>query len=482
MPSIQSLTVTYDALNEYGTFSEGDTITGKVTLALLKETAVQSFFVKAKGDADVRWTRKHGDRTHTYSANRRYFKLKQIVIPESSNDTVIPKGTHVYAFSFQIPSVSMPSSFKGTHGKIVYMLEAKVSRSWKLNRSVEKEINFVSKSIPNLHSLMSRQVGSTQKEMGLFSTGQVQMDVIVDRRAYAPGEPVAIVAKVKNSSSRDMTPKFSIIQDVVYRANGSTRHEDFVIQKFFGNSIKPQTQQEVKCVLTIPRDQTQTIQNCEIISVEHHIKVYLDISFAFDPEVKFPLVIIPPELAPGRQPGVSVGPYQARATGGPSNSDFPPSPVAAGCYPASPHSGSHRYPGAQQYSAPAHAYSDRQQVYAGSPHMYPAQPNHMSGGYNNPVPQRASPYGSPFSSSSSSPVHHPPPSAPTFHPLPSAPAIHPSPSTSLTFNISPTAPSYNLLPTSPMRNTDFLSQNDEAPPAYSLLFPSSAMKNSDAKQ
>lgn len=84
MPAIQSLTLICDALNENETFSEGDLLTGKVTLALLKETPVESLTVKAKGDADVRWTRKSGDRTHTYSAHKRYFKLKQFLIPEDS--------------------------------------------------------------------------------------------------------------------------------------------------------------------------------------------------------------------------------------------------------------------------------------------------------------------------------------------------------------------------------------------------------------
>ncbi|XP_070760827.1 arrestin domain-containing protein 3-like [Enoplosus armatus] len=480
MPAIKSLTMTYDALNEYGTFSEGDTVTGKVTLALSKETTVESLFVKAKGDAEVRWTKKNGEHTHTYSAHKRYFKLKRFLIAGNANDTVLPQGTHVYEFIFNLPPGSMPSSFKGSHGKIVYKLEAKLSRSWRIDRTVEKEIHFVSKSFPNLQSLMSHQSGSANKEMGIFSKGNVHMDAIIDRKAYAPGETIAVVAKINNSSSSEMAPKISLIQDVVYYANSNTKHEGKVIFKVVDNCIKPKTQKEVKCAIFIPRDQVQTIQNCDIISVKYHLKVYLDISFASDPEVMFPVLIIPPDLAPGPQSGVAAGPYLAGAVGGPSNSDFPLPAMATGPYPASPHSGSHGYPGAQRYSAPPPACPDKPPMSAVPPGVYPAQPAHLSGGYNNSVPQLASPYGSPFSSSSSSSVLHPPPTAPTFHPPPSAPEIHPLPS-SQPFNISPTAPTYNLLPSAPMMSTDFLSQSDEAPPAYSILFPTSASDKSDAK-
>uniref|UniRef100_A0A8D3BRM7 Arrestin C-terminal-like domain-containing protein n=1 Tax=Scophthalmus maximus TaxID=52904 RepID=A0A8D3BRM7_SCOMX len=339
----RSLTMTYDALNEHGTFSEGDTITGQVTLVLLKQTSVQSLVVKVKGDADVRWTRKNGDHKRTYSAHRRYFKLKQFLIPADSKgmrytrccytvliitQTPVPQGKHVYKFSFNIPPRSMPSSFRGCHGKIVYKLEAALARSWRMDRTVDKEINFVSKAFPNLQSLMSRQVGTVNKEMGLFSKGHVQMDVSVDRRAYAP---VLIVAQINNSSSSDVTPKLSLIKEVLYRADTSTRHDSNVIHKVVENSIKPQTQKEVRCAVKIPPSQMQTIQNCEIISVEYYFKVYLDISFSFDPEVKLPLVIIPPDLA--------AGPYPAGATGGPSNSDFPPPAVPLAPYPASLRSG-----------------------------------------------------------------------------------------------------------------------------------------------
>ncbi|XP_067376222.1 arrestin domain-containing protein 3-like [Channa argus] len=510
MPSVKSFTMAYHSLNENGTFSEGDTVTGTVTLSLQKQITVQALFVKVKGDAEVRWTKKSDNRNHTYSAHRRYFKLKEFLIPENSEDTVVPQGIHVYKFSFAIPPGSMPASFRGIHGKIVYKIEAVLSRSWRMNSTVEKEIHFVSKSFPNLCSLMLQQVGSTNKEIGLFSKGHVHMDITLDKRAYAPGETMKIIAKINNSSSSEMTPKFSLIQDVVYRANANTKREETVIHRVVDNCMKPQTQKEVKCELKIPCNQMPTIQNCDIISVEYFLKAYLDISFSFDPEVMLPVIIFPPNLASGPQiagpypargfsgpsnsdflpqagfigvpsnhdfppPAVSVGPYPAGGIGGPINSDFPPPPVCMDPSPASPYSGSYGYAGAQSYSAPPPPYPGYPP--AGLPSVYPAQPAHISDGYSNPVPQLASPFGSPLSSSF---VLHPPPSAPAFQPPLPTPEIHPSSSSPLS-NISPTAPTYNLLPSSPMMNTDFLSQSNEVPPEYMPSFLASDSKNSDAK-
>ncbi|KAK5871325.1 hypothetical protein PBY51_004211 [Eleginops maclovinus] len=486
MPSIQSLTLTYDALNEHRTFSEGDTISGKVTLALLKQVTVDSFFIKATGDADVHWTQKSGDKTHSYSAHKRYFKLKQFFIPEASKDTIIPKGIHVYRFSLSIPQGNFPSSFKGTHGKIVYKLEAKLSRSWRMDQSVEQKILFVSRCYPNLHSLMLPQIGATKKELGLFSKGKADMEVKIDRMAYAPGETITVFAKINNASSSEMTPKFSLGKKVLFRARGSTKHEECTIIKVVENRVKAYTQLEIRCGMKIPLDQVTTIQNCDILSVEYHLKAYLDISFSFDPKVLFPVVIVPLDFVPAPQPVVATSPYPARAAGGPSNSDFPPPAVSSHPYPVFPSSGSYGDPGAQMYSAPPPVYPGYPTVFPCPPAVYPAQSANVSGGYNNQVPQVPFPYGTPFSCSSSSSVLHPPPTAPTLQTSQSAPAIQPPPSLPAThqtppyssFNVSPSAPP-STLPSAPMMNTDFLGQQDEAPPAYTFLFPSSA-SNSDA--
>ncbi|XP_051923410.1 arrestin domain-containing protein 3 [Hippocampus zosterae] len=455
MPAIKSLTVLYDALNEEGTFSEGDTIRGKVTLAVEKPTAVQSFFVKVKGDAQVRWTTRSGNHNHTHSARCRYFKLKHFLIAESANETVLPPGVHVYNFSFTIPSTSMPSSFKGTHGKILYMLEAKLSRSWKVDKTADKIIIFHSKSFPHLQSLMLKQVAVKDKELGIFSSGKVHMEVTVDRTAYAPGETAVVVAKINNNSSSDMTPKVRLSQAIVYTASGRTKHENSTVNKMAGQNIGAHSEKEVRWAVKIPTHQEPTIKNCDIISVEYFLKVYLDISFAFDPEVTFRVMIIPPSLASASRPAVS-GPGWAS-----HNSDFHPAAASAPHYHPSPH----RYSGDQAYSVTPPSYPANPSSHAGPPAMNPAP---MVWGFN---PERSS-YGSPFLHSSSSSVLHPPPNpqafqppAPAFSPHPSAPSAPPE------SHPAPSAPSYDPPPY--MSATNFLSQSDEPPPAYSLIFPSS---------
>ncbi|KAL7391033.1 hypothetical protein ABVT39_003126 [Epinephelus coioides] len=156
------------------------------------------------------------------------------------------------------------------------------------------------------------------------------MDVIADKKAYAPGETMVIVAKINNSSSRGMTPKFRLVQEVVYHANGNFRRQCNVIHRLVDQHIESRTHKDARCTIWIPDDLLPTIQNCNIISVTYHLKL------------------------------------------------------------------------------------------------------------------------------------HPSPPPPPFH-------------------VSPTAPTYNPLPSAPMMNTDFLSQSDEAPPAYLLLFPSSAPDEPDAK-
>ena len=89
-------------------------------------------------------------------------------------------------------------------------------------------------------------------------------------------------------------------------------------------------------------------------------QVYLDISFASDPEIKFPMVMISPHLNLG--PDETRQPYPPVAFGGPSSSDFPP-PAACFVPP----------PGENAYGHPA-AFGSGYSTVPQQPPMYSAYP------------------------------------------------------------------------------------------------------------
>uniref|UniRef100_A0A672GBU4 Arrestin-like N-terminal domain-containing protein n=1 Tax=Salarias fasciatus TaxID=181472 RepID=A0A672GBU4_SALFA len=84
MSPVKDFSLTYDEPNEEGTFSEGDVVTGSVTFSLTKETKIKNLFVKAKGEGRVSWTDGNGDPNSSYSAKRRYFKVKEFLIAENA--------------------------------------------------------------------------------------------------------------------------------------------------------------------------------------------------------------------------------------------------------------------------------------------------------------------------------------------------------------------------------------------------------------
>ena len=61
-------------------------------------------------------------------------------------------GTFIPIYSyFLFPPREMPNSFKGSVGKVIYILEARLSRSMRIDSTAVTEFNFVSR--PNINSI-----------------------------------------------------------------------------------------------------------------------------------------------------------------------------------------------------------------------------------------------------------------------------------------------------------------------------------------
>ncbi|KAJ8380579.1 hypothetical protein SKAU_G00013570 [Synaphobranchus kaupii] len=273
-------------------------------------------YMQAKGKARALWSEHYGNVTVVYHEKEKYFKLENYIIQEQkgegqdyrtlltgSGDTycnVVVPGIHEYPFTFQIPQGNMPSSFKGAFGKIVYTLEAKLSRSMRAPSKTKTKFTFLSNQDQDSPQLMEPQFGMKEEKLKVFTSGKVSMNIKTERMGYLQGEGLKVTAEIDNSSSRKIVPKFSLYQKQSFFAKGNRRVHTKNVLKEAGDAVPPSTCQTVTKVLSIPNIVPTTILNCKVVHVEYRLKIYLDIPFVKDPEIKLPLVILPADSAFGK--------------------------------------------------------------------------------------------------------------------------------------------------------------------------------------
>ncbi|MCI4392668.1 hypothetical protein PGIGA_G00148510 [Pangasianodon gigas] len=308
--SIRTFSINYDPVNDSNTFTSGDTLQGRVVLEVSKEVKIDKLYLKCKGDSNVHWTESSSgdDSSDSYSAHERYFKFKQIFIWDKSkmgqNDAtlvtngetyknLVTPGYHTFPFSFRLPHGNTPSSFKGSHGSITYVLQARLSRSWKLPQTVMKEFTFVSNVHGNGAHLLRPLSGSIDKKMKLFTSGSVSVRASTDKEGYMQGEKIKVESYIENSSSRALRLKFKLEQKQTFFAQSRKNYATKVIFKAVEDPIPSRAKKTFASRLKIPSNLDPTITDCNIIKVEYTLKVYVDVPYARDPEIIFPVVIIP---------------------------------------------------------------------------------------------------------------------------------------------------------------------------------------------
>lgn len=81
---INSISIDYDAINKNNTFSNGDYISGRVTVDASSQTRIRSLTIKAKGKAEVLWSEycHYADRSVVYYDDEKYFSQEQYLLKE----------------------------------------------------------------------------------------------------------------------------------------------------------------------------------------------------------------------------------------------------------------------------------------------------------------------------------------------------------------------------------------------------------------
>ncbi|XP_026067171.1 arrestin domain-containing protein 3-like [Carassius auratus] len=311
--TVKNLSVTYNPINQGNTFTSGDFISGQVILDVAKDTKMQSLSVKIKGKAEVHWTERHGKTTVVYSDKEKFYSVERFFVREDIThgnemlkdpsgqpySSVVAPGRHVYPFTFQLPLQHFPPTFKGSVGKVVYTLETKLSRSMRISSKDKTEFHYVPRPVVSNPELMSPQHGAKDKQMKLFSSGSVSMNINTEKMGYYLGEGLKVLAEVQNSSSRTIKPKYCLYEKHSFFARGKRRLHTHDLLKDAGEPIEPNSKKTVTKVLSIPPSLAISILNCRILKVEYRLRVYLDVPYASDPEIKFPVVILPPPPVSG---------------------------------------------------------------------------------------------------------------------------------------------------------------------------------------
>lgn len=95
--TIREFSIEYDAINGKNTFTNGDTINGRIIVEVSKPTVIQSLVFIAQGIARVCWSEHYGQYHHyVYWQNEKYYDVKHYILRESRHDGNVSNSTIVY--------------------------------------------------------------------------------------------------------------------------------------------------------------------------------------------------------------------------------------------------------------------------------------------------------------------------------------------------------------------------------------------------
>uniref|UniRef100_A0A3Q2Y404 Arrestin domain-containing protein 3-like n=1 Tax=Hippocampus comes TaxID=109280 RepID=A0A3Q2Y404_HIPCM len=289
--TIKNFSIEYDAINSQNIFTNGDTINGRIVMEVSKETPIQSLTFIGKGSAKVRWVEHHGKRNRYYWSDEKYYDIKQHILRETMLVMSLVMNAHVICMLHS--SSKMPSSFKTSTGRIVHKLKAELKQSMKLTKTAKAHFTFVSKADMDIAGLMEPQHDCTDKKLAVFGSGTIAMDVYTKKMGYQPGETLQVKVEIHNHSSRDLKPKFELYEKQSFFAQGHRRVHTQVIVKDKLESINARSKEIMEKMITLPRNVPPSILNSSIIKLEYRLKIYLDVKYATDPEIKLPIVVLP---------------------------------------------------------------------------------------------------------------------------------------------------------------------------------------------
>lgn len=84
--TIKHFSIEYDAINNKNTFTNGDTINGRIIVEASKETEIKSIIFTGQGRAEVYWSEHYGGSNDAYWAVEKYYNVKHHILRGTRQD------------------------------------------------------------------------------------------------------------------------------------------------------------------------------------------------------------------------------------------------------------------------------------------------------------------------------------------------------------------------------------------------------------
>ncbi|XP_063050021.1 arrestin domain-containing protein 3-like [Engraulis encrasicolus] len=300
--TFKTFSVNFVSPNPTGVFHRGEVVSGEMRFELSKQVKIQKMTMTVKGKAKVHWTTRSGSGKHRHTNHHHgkvvFFQLGNVVLQpqDGSEELVLQPGVHVYPFSCLLPQGDFPSTFEGIHGKISYAVIFGIHRAWHMEKTFVSEFKFerlVDIGVPQLLLPLS---ATTSRNLVCFCcvSGEVSMDVQMERKGFIPGETIKITAEFGNGTSNIVEPKATLEQTVTHYTNGRglKRIVANTLNSTRGQPVEPNTSDVRRdMTLTIPGNAYATLENCEVLVVEYSVLVSLKVGGFSGLKAVFPIVI-----------------------------------------------------------------------------------------------------------------------------------------------------------------------------------------------
>lgn len=147
--------------------------------------------------------------TNTYSHTECLFDFEQYLLGDGNKEITLEPGKSSHAFSFQLPSTNLPSTFVGRHGKVEYLMVASMKKSW--YKSDFRTYQFVTiNSIVDLNKdAVAGQPGEWADSKSYCSfcctRGPLAVKIRTETRGYCPGGVMTIEVEANNLSTKKVS-------------------------------------------------------------------------------------------------------------------------------------------------------------------------------------------------------------------------------------------------------------------------------------